>query len=57
LKEAYNNAKNINGTNGFSTHVNVHNLNLQALLFKVTMKNNVKFTLKLNMDFNSIIKI
>jgi hypothetical protein len=43
--------------NGSSTHANVHNLNLQALLFKVTMKINVNFTLKPNMDFNSIIKI
>jgi hypothetical protein len=57
LKEVYGSAKKINGMMVVPPSLNVHHLDLQALLFKLTMKNNVKSTMKPLLDLNLVTKL
>ncbi len=57
MKEVYGSAKKINGMMVVPPSLNVHHLDLQALLFKLTMKNNVKSTMKPRLDLNLVTKL
>ncbi len=57
MKEVYGNAKKINGMMVVPPLLNVHHLDLQALLFKLTMKNNAKSAMKPPLDWNLVIKL
>lgn len=56
MKLVYGNMKYINGTI-VALFLNVHHLHLQASYFKMTMKNNIKYTMKPLVALNHIITI